>query len=291
MATSGTNTVIGYFETRSQAEKTIEELTSAGFRSEQLGMATHSDATGASTTGESTTGEKAESLWDKVVHFFGGRSDYDYNPDDFRGSLEYAGVTKDRARYFEHQLAQGDEGALVTVSTPGREREAEQVIEQNGGDVGRDATTFNYPATSAQSTSGERRRIQLLGEVLRVHKERVPLGEVRVHKEVVTETQNVQVPTSREELVIERHPAGEGAPAGEIGAESEIRVPLSEERVNVEKKSTVREEVEVGKRTREDTREVSEKVRREELRVDKDENVNVEETGSGDTPKTRKRGA
>lgn len=284
MATAVTNTIIGYFRTRSQAEKTIEELRNAGFRSDQLGVASHSD----STSGSTTAGQKTESLWDKIVHFFGGRTDYDYNPDEFRGSLEYAGVTRDRARYFEYQLAHSDAGAIVTVSAPGREREAEQIIERNGGDVGRNASTFNYPATSTQPTSGERRRIQLLGEVLRVHKERVPTGEVRLRKEVVTETQNVQVPTSREELVVERRP-GQGTPSGEIGKDSEIRVPLSEERVNVEKRPTVREEVEVGKRNIENTRNVSEQVRREELHVDKDDKARVKEEGG--EPKVRKRGA
>jgi|tagenome__1003787_1003787.scaffolds.fasta_scaffold20940773_1 uncharacterized protein (TIGR02271 family) len=302
MATTATNTVIGYFRTRAQAERTIEELRNAGFRSEQLGIAAHSDAIGTTETGTaapttsghtSTAGQKAESMWDKIVHFFGGSTDDEqgYNSDEFRGSLEYAGVTRDRARYFEYQLGQSDSGALVTVSATGRENEAERIIERNGGDLGRNASTFHYPAASAQTagtqnTGNQRRRMQLLGEVLRVHKERIPAGEVRVRKEVVTETQNVQVPVSREELVVERHP-GQGTAAGQIGQDADIRIPLSEERATVQKQPVVREEVEVGKRSVEQTQNVSEQVRREELHVDKDGKAKVTE----EAPKVRKRGA
>jgi len=53
---------------------------------------------------------------------------------------------------------------------------------------------------------------------------------------VVTENQTVEVPVTREELVIDRIPAQAGTPASEaIGSNQEIRVPLSEEEVRVER--------------------------------------------------------
>lgn len=282
MATANINAVIGYFGKRSQAERAIGDLKNAGFSSNQLGLATYS--------GGSVHTEEGASLWDKIVHFFGGKDDYEYDAEQLRGSLEYAGVTRDRAQYFEYQLAHGDHGAIVTVSADGRERDAERILQENSADVGTNAASFRYPAAMGQPASSERRKIQLLGEVLRIHKERVPLGEVRLHKNVVTETQNVQVPTTREELVIERHAGGEEArPGCEMGRESDLRIPLSEEQVRVEKKPTVREEVEVTKRAVEDTRNVSEQVRHEELNVDKDQKTNVTDTGK-DT-KAHKRGA
>ncbi len=119
------------------------------------------------------------------------------------------------------------------------------------------------------------RRIQLISEVLRVRKERVAKGEVRLRKEVRTETQNIQVPVTREEIVIERNPVDDQRRAtGQIGADKEIRVPLSEERVQVEKVPVVTEEVSVGKRTVSNTQNVSDQVRREELDVEgADENI------------------
>lgn len=121
----------------------------------------------------------------------------------------------------------------------------------------------------------DERRIQLISEVLRVRKERVARGEVRLRKEVRTETQNIQVPVTHEEIVIERNPVeGQRTAAGQIGAEKEIRVPLSEERVQVEKVPVVTEEVKVGKRTVSNTENVRDQVRREELNVEgADENL------------------
>jgi uncharacterized protein (TIGR02271 family) len=287
------NGVIGYFETRSQAEHAIEDLKQCGFQAEQLGIATHS------------SGEKADSIWDRIVNFFQGNKDQnvktnftndteidnnyecDYDAAGFRGSLGTLGASEERARYFEHQLSGAGEGTLVTVKAMGREREAEQILERNGGDIGANAGAFEYPAAN----SGEepaRRKIQLLGEVLRVHKEEVSRGEVRMRKEVVTENQTVEVPITREELVIERHTGEKGAPTGEIGSESEIRIPLTEERVTVEKRPTVREEVEVGKRRVKQTQRVSDEVRHEELRIEKDGKVEIKEDASEKEPSQRK---
>lgn len=119
------------------------------------------------------------------------------------------------------------------------------------------------------------RRIQLISEVLRVRKERVSSGDVRLRKDVKTETQNIAVPVTREEIVIERNPVSGQQPAsGQIGADDEIRVPLTEERVQVDKVPVVREEVRVGKRPVSETRNVSDQVRREELEVEgADENI------------------
>jgi uncharacterized protein (TIGR02271 family) len=111
-------------------------------------------------------------------------------------------------------------------------------------------------------------RMQLLGEDLDVRKERVQKGEVRVRKEAVTEAQHLQVPVTREELVINRYPAGQSDPTATVGNEREMRIPLSEEQVRIEKRPVVRDEVVVGKRNVDDIQRVSEDVRREELRID-----------------------
>ncbi len=236
-------------------------------------------------------GQKSESIWEKIAAFFEGRDehsaassenraiqagdDYDYDAENFRGSLGSLGIPEERARYFQYQLGGGEGGALLTVQAQGREREAEQIIARNEGDIGQDAATFQYPTASTRTTESGRQKIQLLGEVLRVHKERFAQGEVRLRKEVVTGQQNIEVPVTREELVIERHPGSEATPAGQIGTDSEIRIPLTEEHVDVEKLPTVREEVEVGKRSVEETQQVSDQVRHEELRVEKDGKVDV----------------
>jgi uncharacterized protein (TIGR02271 family) len=105
-----------------------------------------------------------------------------------------------------------------------------------------------------------------------VHKERISRGEVRVRKDVISENQTIEVPVMREELVLERVQVSGETPASSanIGGSQEIRIPLSEEKVRVEKQAVVREEVNVGKREVAGVETVNADVRREELRVDPD---------------------
>jgi uncharacterized protein (TIGR02271 family) len=100
---------------------------------------------------------------------------------------------------------------------------------------------------------------------------------VRVRKDVVTEQRNIEVPVTREEVVIERHPA-EGREAADQTLDDEnedIRIPLMEEEVDVQKRAVVREEVSVGKRRVQDTRNVSDTVRREEARIESEGDVGL----------------
>lgn len=112
------------------------------------------------------------------------------------------------------------------------------------------------------------RTIQLHEEQLDARKEQVQTGEVRVGKEVVSEHQTLEVPVEREEVVIERRPVSRRATGGDFRAGEEVRIPVRREKVHPEKKTVVREEVKVGKRTVQGTEKVSGTVRKERLRVD-----------------------
>lgn len=115
------------------------------------------------------------------------------------------------------------------------------------------------------------RKLQLRQEQLRIEKERVSAGEVNVRKEVTTETQTVQVPVEREEVVITRtNPGSTVGDAGTIQENEEIRVPLSEERVNVSKETVVTGEVDISKRKVTDTQTVQGTVRKEDVKVEGD---------------------
>ena len=76
------------------------------------------------------------------------------------------------------------------------------------------------------------------------------------------------MPVTREEVVIERHPASGRPAAGSIKEGEEIRVPLTEEEVRVEKRPVVKEEISVGKRKVQETETVRDTVRREEARIE-----------------------
>ena len=253
-----TNSAIaGLFQDESRAENAIEELKQAGFSESDIGVATRAEESG-------TTNR----FWDKVSRAF-GKQEHAEHATELRESLVDTGLPEGQADYLDSRLASG--GILVTVRCEGAGREqAISILQRNGADLGVGTGTRPVPTAGTQPT-GER-RIQLLGEILRVHKERVGRGEVRLRKEVVTENQNVEVPVSREELVVERIPGQQREATGaEIGSgENEIRVPLSEEKVHLEKKPVVNEEIRVGKRQVQSTERVSDQVRHEELRSEGD---------------------
>lgn len=112
-------------------------------------------------------------------------------------------------------------------------------------------------------------RLELREEELRAEKERVQAGEVRLRKEVVTEKKTIDVPVTREEVVVERHPVSGRQPSDrDITEDEEIRIPVMEEEVHVEKTPVVKEQVSLKKRTVQDTKKVSDTVRREEAHVE-----------------------
>jgi uncharacterized protein (TIGR02271 family) len=278
-----TNRVVAFFTRREDAYRALSDLKQAGFNSDQIGLAVgHEEQVSGNT---SSTREYDSSFWQKVKDFFSGEDHHEHT--DFGDVASPMGWTDDRYEYYQRGISSG--GAVLTV-TGDRRAEARTILQRAGADLREsgfesDSSGRSMRAAGVSATEGER-RIQLRGEMLRTHKERVQRGEVRLRKEVVTENQNVQVPVTREELVIERTP-GSGQVTGEIGRDEEIRVPLSEERVRVEKQPVVNEEVSVGKRQVQSNKEVSDKVRHEELRVEKDGNVDVPETNAPGNRKNR----
>ena len=61
-----------------------------------------------------------------------------------------------------------------------------------------------------------------------------------------------------------------------IGEGETIRVPVREEEVTVEKRPVVTEEISIGKRPVQETEQVSGTVRREEARIEREGNVDIE---------------
>jgi uncharacterized protein (TIGR02271 family) len=79
----------------------------------------------------------------------------------------------------------------------------------------------------------------------------------------------VEVPVTREEVFIDRHPVDRPTadrPIDDTG--KTIEVPVRQEQVEVSKQPVVYEEVGVGKREVNEQRQVSDTVRREEPRIE-----------------------
>jgi uncharacterized protein (TIGR02271 family) len=191
--------------------------------------------------------------------------------DDYSDRLDWGREDRyaDADRYFGETYATGRH--LLIVETADRKPEAREILRRHGATIDERADTLY-----GQRLEGVRTML-LREEELQATKRSVETGDVRVRKEVITETKTIEVPVSREEAVIERRAvtgAEAGREVGEIEASSlregeEVRIPLREEEVSVEKRVVPREEVRIGKEVTQETRKVTEDVKREEAKVER----------------------
>jgi len=262
--------VVAVFDDRAQAEQDVDKLENSGFSNDQIRFAGH----GASSGG---------GILDSLKSLFTGQETGSVYND-----LVSMGVAQDDASYFQREYEAGR--SIVTVLAGERMQEATAILARYGGYAAnrRSAQTTDYGQTTdyAQTagttgtgyetgTEGQQ-NLKLREEQLRAQKQPVETGEVRLRKDVVTEQKSVDVPVSREEVYVERRP-GSGQPTDQpIGEGETYRVPVREEQVTVEKQPFVREEVALGKRPVQETRQVSDTVRREEAHVERAGDVNVQ---------------
>jgi uncharacterized protein (TIGR02271 family) len=116
--------------------------------------------------------------------------------------------------------------------------------------------------------SGDELRVQRVEEELRAGTRERETGGVRVRKKVRTGRERLAVPKKREEVHAERLPV-EDREASEVQiTDDEIRVPVIEEEIVVEKRPVVKEEIRLRKEVVEDEEVVEEDVRREEVDID-----------------------
>jgi len=200
------------------------------------------------------------------------------------GALVGLGIPEDEARYYEGEFQAGR--TLVTVRADGRSDEAWAILNRHGAYNRETAGTAASAGASGLVGAEGGRTVEVREEQLRASKRPVKAGEVRVRKEVVTEQQTLCVPVEREEVVIERRPAsGQAARGKGLRPGEEIRIPVKEERVRVDKEAVVTEEVSVGKRKVQGTEEVTGTVRKEKVKVEKEGHVDVREGPAGKKPK------
>jgi uncharacterized protein (TIGR02271 family) len=208
------------------------------------------------------------------------------------GALAGMGVPKEEAEYYEGEVKSGR--TLVAVRAEGRYDEAQRLLRQygaydiesrgaaSGGAVGglTERRAAEVAASDARTVEDDQ-TIELREEELRARKQSVQTGEVTVGKEVVTEQRTMDVPVTREEVIIERHPVEHRPSDRPIEERGEtIEVPVREEQVSAEKRAVVYEEVQVGKQQVQQTQQVSGTVRREEARIEREGAASVSGEGT-----------
>lgn len=284
--------VVAVFDNSTTAEHAINDLKSTGFSNDEILYSSRQGRGGFFENLKSwITGEETASIGDVAKN------------------LRDMGVPEDAANYYAREREAGH--PIVAVSSPGHEQDARNVLIRHGGhshDVApsstaagmgpgvRPSTAYEQPPRTAgyqqpaeayrqpdqpipprdRPIEAQQAHIPLREEQLNVEKQRVQKGEVRVHKEVVTEQQRVDVPVSHEEVVIERIPASEAKSADTPISQGEtIRIPVSEDQVNVTKQTVETGEIDITKREVRGEQRVSGTVRREEPRIEKSGDVNI----------------
>jgi uncharacterized protein (TIGR02271 family) len=270
LATTEQSIVVGLFQDRAMAEQAVDELERAGFRNDQISYSGHVAPTGGFLTGlkslftgEGTTGG---------VH----------------NELVGLGMAPEDAHYYQQEYEAGRSVVAVTDVDTSHLQDARSILVRYGGygATRSSAPTTDDAATTAQGAvadTDERRRMHLREEQLQVYKQPVQTGEVRLGKEVVTEQKTMDVPTTREEVYIERRPASGEVSSTSIGEGETIRVPVSEEQVTTNKQTVETGEVAIGKRQFQDTQRVSDTVRREEAHLESSGNVDVNGSNAEDS--------
>jgi len=259
MTTISNPIIVGIFQDQNDAKSAIDELRNMGFSNDQIGVAMPE----------------------------GGLT-----PRNIRDDFVNVGVPADAADYYQQQYSAGN--TIVSVRPDGNDQAVIDLFNRYGASMYNRGATVNqdvdYATTSSNvaqtydtgtqqtyDTDAEgQRSLKLREEQLRAQKQTVEAGQVRLGKDVVTEEQTLNVPTSREEVYIERRPGSGQVSDAPISEGETIDVPVREEQVTVEKQPVVREEIALGKRAVQENQQVKDTVRREEAHIERSGDVNIQ---------------
>jgi uncharacterized protein (TIGR02271 family) len=155
-----------------------------------------------------------------------------------------------------------------------------------GGVLAGESTSASEPAEAETMRITDRtaRHVALAEERLRVEKEEVQAGVVRVRKQVREWVETIEVPLREERLVLEVLPGGGAVTIDGRTLEpgDVIEIPLLEERASAVKETVISEDVVIRKETFEVEETFEETLRREELVVDGDGDLIVQDEADAD---------
>jgi uncharacterized protein (TIGR02271 family) len=174
-------------------------------------------------------------------------------------------LTKELSASYDDIAGMSGDDVLLRLSK-------DEILARSRADEAAVGTRAETTAPSTMAT--ETTRVPLVEEELTAEKRTEKAGDVRVRKEVRTEQQTVTVPVTKEQVIVERVPAEAGAqvPAGAF-EKGEVTIPIHEEKVDVQKRPVVREEVRVTKEARQTEQRVSGEVKKEEADIESTDEV------------------
>ena len=117
--------------------------------------------------------------------------------------------------------------------------------------------------TADTEFAAEGAHLDLREEELDINTYRVETGDVTLHKDIVEEERSVDVPVSHDQVIIEQRTVDRKPTDEPITAEETVRIPITSEKIDVEKHTVVTGEISAHKRSVQETEQVHEVLRKE----------------------------
>jgi uncharacterized protein (TIGR02271 family) len=289
-----THTVIGIFDSKTEAQSAIEELSREGFIRENIDLSTgRTSDTNYSDTTTGTTTDTNTGIGDSISNFFSSLFG-----DDEASARTYTDVARGADAILTVQ-ADSDERARQAAAILDRhgavdvdERSAQYGMTNYNDENRAQYTQSNYADTSATTgttqntmTNEAEAAIPVIEENLQIGKREVERGGARIRSRVVERPVEEAVRLREEHVVVQRRPVNRPVTESDLSnfSEGDIEITERAEVPVVSKQARVVEEVGVGKQVEEREEVVRDTVRHTEVDVDEttrddvttDDNINT----------------
>lgn len=271
------HTVIGLFDSRSEAQAAMQELIQQGFVRENIDISNKSASDASSSTPNRTSDGPVSGTMSTTE--VSGSPDFARSVGDFFRSL--FGDDETTARNYTDAAGEADAILTVHVDSEERARAAAAILDRNGAiDVdGRASQSTQSSRQNVTGTTDTTRNtanaqsgtsIPVIEEQLQVGKREVETGGARIRSRVIEKPVEANVRLREEHVVVNRHPVNRGVTDADLTnfKEGEIEITEHAEQAVVGKQARVVEEVSIGKTVSEHEETVRDSVRRTDVEVD-----------------------
>lgn len=295
-------TVIGIFDSASEAQHAVERLTSSGFLRDRVDISLHNDSSHYA-SGQSYSADHDDGLGDKISRFFKSLFDDDNETSKYttvaqRGAavvtvtaeteeeaemaadvLDECGAVDvdERSQAYANGLWSGSDSSNMSSDSDNLTTRTGNMSTGVSGLESDDVSMRNENWRS-EDTSDRNRSIPIIEENLQVGKREVERGSVRLRSRIVERPVEETVRLREERVSIERNPVNRPAREGELTSFQEGEIELTEraEIPVVNKEARVVEEVRLNKEVSEREETIRDTVRKTEIDVDENHMSNEE---------------
>ncbi|AMJ65256.1 YsnF/AvaK domain-containing protein [Hymenobacter sp. PAMC 26628] len=273
-------TVVGLFNSASEAQQAVQQLTSAGFVRDNVDVAAQQQG-GASSAGsgrnndpsdyQNASGTATEGAVDATARVAGKAEDGIGN---FFSNL-FGGDDNDDARAYTGVARSGSSVVTVHAATADEAERARDILDQYGAiDVHEQAAAQGYAATGSQQATGGTaegtQKLNIIEENLQVGKRVEQTGGARIRTRIIERPVEESVRLREEHVNVNRTEVNRPATEADFAAfkEGEISVTEQAERAIVAKEARVVGEVSIDKTATERVETIHDTVRKTDVEVE-----------------------